>query len=85
MKSMHSVSIKIFHTISILFSLVWISILVFPLPTVAQDTQTLLFRDAQKAMQQAKKNQAEIYSPTQFSDAMKYYQEGWTQVKVATP
>lgn len=75
MKSMHSVSIKIFHTISILFSLVWISLLVLPLPTIAQDTQTLLFRDAQKAMQQAKENQAEIYSPTQFSDAMKYYQQ----------
>lgn len=40
-----------------------------------QDSKTLLFQEATKAMEQAQAVQAELFSPNHFKTAMKYYQK----------
>ena len=64
------------HTCLLLvFSLTCIIFLAFPSITVCQDPKTRLFEEAEKAMAQAKTSQAEIFSPTQFENAMNYYNQ----------
>lgn len=74
MKQSDSVSKKIFIAL-IIFSLAWVSNIVGSSLPNRQDSKTLLFRDAKRVMEQAKADQAEIYSPSQFKSAMKNYQQ----------
>lgn len=41
---------------------------------IDQDTKTLLFRDAKQVMEQAQSGKADVYSPTQYETALKYYE-----------
>ena len=72
MKSNRSVQRKTFVALALLLGLAWTALAV---STTLQDPKTLLFQDAQEAGQKAKAAEAHIFSPDQFSEGVKYYQE----------
>jgi OOP family OmpA-OmpF porin len=56
-----------------LFLITWLPVSVKYSHVLAQDPKTLLFQEADEALQKAKEIQANIFSPTQFRSGMKYY------------
>lgn len=69
---------RIFVSIIVLlgYSIVipWGSLLAFTAPA-PQDTKTLLFQEAQLALDQARSGQADVFSPEQYTTALRYFQQ----------
>jgi outer membrane protein OmpA-like peptidoglycan-associated protein len=67
-----------FNTVKQLAAMLWVVLGLVMLSQTApaqEDIKASLFKDATEAMQNAKKNQADVLSPNNFAKAMDYYQD----------